>query len=222
MRTWYYLPKIVLVLFNVACPGLILMLAILCGCNNPANIPVQAKRQDTVSKVKEMQDRIIHAFNQDERSAMDSVFKYNLDSIHQLCMRYLYVLYSNEVLTDKMLSKKLTIGECNIRLTGFEKTSNGLGLMIYGVFINDSIPADVIIKTSSGEMINSFEVDLNKKLIICGVEAGVLKIDIKNIQSLYNNALKSVIFNKYIREYKKELHPKFLHLLSKPGAASTT
>jgi hypothetical protein len=182
------------------------------SCNSSANKSANCKTSDTVIS----RQILIAAFDKDEKAAMDSIYKYQLDSVYKICLKYLYVIYGNEVLYKNGKNEGLTIGECNIRIVEFRNKSGELGEMTYGVFLNDSIPVNVVINTSSGQMINGFDVDVEKRKIVFGSIGESGKIDITNVVKLYNNASKNKLFTDYINKYKERLHPKFIKLLNEP------
>lgn len=85
--------------------------------------------------------------------------------------------------------------------------------MIFGVFINDSIPADAVLKTSMGEMISTFDVDMNKKKIQKAKMGEMGSIQIKDVEGLYQRTIKSDSFASFLAKNRELLHPKFLKIV---------
>jgi hypothetical protein len=171
---------------------------------------------DTTAIIKKLiTQTAIEAFTQDEKSALDSLSKYQLNSIHDSCIKYLYVIYCNESISDTNMNVRQTIGQTNLKIIAFKSKSNIIKKLFYGVFINDSIPTNIIINTSSGHMINSFDVNLKTKKLLNATTGGTGVMTIKNVQALFDSALRSDVFKTYVANNNKILHPKFSNFLSR-------
>lgn len=169
---------------------------------------------DTISTSNNEKTGLVNIYFEDERKCMDSISSYNLDSIHLVCLKYLYVLYGRELINNPYTGKKVSIGECNIKLGYFESKHSDIKLLGYHVFINDSLPAELPIISSWGTMISGFYVNTKNKEIINATDEGdETEIKIPNLQKLFNSALKNPAFKNYIETNKNHLHTKFISLL---------
>lgn len=186
------------------------------NCSNKRNKHDEATQVDSVFKFKQiMNHTIVEIFKKDEKSTIDSLTKYNLQIVDTTCLKYLYVFYASEqIAVDNDKGRTITIGECNIKSIGFRRMSDRKCNINYGVFVNDSVPTNVIIKTSMGVMITSFDVDLLTKKILNAKLGEGLKVDIVPLKTLYDSALLNHSFQNYIKTYKNKLHYKFLKVFS--------
>ena len=196
------------------------VLSLLLGCNY-GNTPItKTVRKDSVNNPApdSTQAMVIKAFNHDEHQALDSIKKYNLDSIYNRCLSLLYVIYGNENLSDKRILKNATIGECNIRLINFKSISKRRCLINYLVFVNDSIPCDPILLVENGRTPFGFIIDtIDKEIVAVTTNDYYNGVNIAAYYRLYENALKSKILTHYINSNRVKLHPKFIHVLTELG-----
>lgn len=187
---------------------------IICNFSCHENKQSTNRGMDTISAIKNKMTEIAEIYSEDERKCIDSVSFYKLDSINLICLKYLYVLYGNELIANPSTGKKISIGECNIKLVYFKSRPLNIKLLGYHVFINGSLPAASPIISSWGTIISGFYVNNENKEIINATDEGdETEIKIANLQKLYNSALNSPIFKNYIDTNKKHLHPKFISLL---------
>jgi hypothetical protein len=131
--------------------------------------------------------------------------------------KYFFVIEDfNEFFYDSVLGRRLSIGECNIRLIGFERKSDDLAVMHYGVFVNDSVPAtDPYRQTNMGKMFTGFNVDSRQKKLLSGTDGALGFVKFGNIRQLHDSALRSKQFKEYIIKHRANMHPKFSRVLPK-------
>ena len=154
--------------------------------------------------------RVIKNSNEKEKMSLDSVRKYRIDSLNSKCKNFLYTLYYNDTILNKDTDRKITVGECNIRLVNFKSKSSNVKSLSYNFFINDSIP----ITWQTGlefytNWINTFEVDIKSKEILLAKIAEHAYIKMNSINHSYDSIKGSVGFKEYLLKYKNRLHPNF-------------
>jgi hypothetical protein len=193
---------------------LIVLFIVLLGCNFSNDKNAQRQGYDTTETVKLLNSQaVVDIFNNEEKMALDSVARYHLQAIHDSCLKYLYIIYCDELLSDTSFNTKLTIGECSIRLTGFKSESDSIKILNYGVFVNDSLPTVPALNTSIGQMINGFEIDPKKRTIRRAKIGEIGSIEIGNVRQLCDSASKSENFKRYLDNHHKDLHFKLTKIL---------
>jgi hypothetical protein len=104
--------------------------------------------------------RAIAAFKVSVKDCKDSIAKYEVTSVNDTCIKYIYAIYGSKTLRRL---DSLTVGETSIRLTGFKVNSDSTYQLQYNLFISDSIP--VIEGLTEGVMIHTFKYDYIKRII---------------------------------------------------------
>lgn len=151
----------------------------------------------------------IKEYNSDEIYAINCIDSLGLIQVYDSCIKRLYFFYGPERLDFDGAIEGTTIGECNIRLIAFDRKKGDLAEMTFGVFINDSIPTKAILKTSLGDMINVFCIDIQQKKIIYAQTAETGRVSYNNIAQMYDSARNSVSLNNYICRNSSRIHRKF-------------
>jgi hypothetical protein len=161
------------------------------------------------SRKELMPTKVVEFFKNITLSSLDSAKKNNLIELDKLCIKYLYGLYGNELINhDDIMYQcsncdSLTVGESIIKLRSFKKVSNDSVVLVYGVFINDTIPTNISIATSKGSMINMFIVSL-KQIDIIGISInGETYFNKKNFLEQYNKNISSLAFKQYTSNKRK-------------------
>jgi hypothetical protein len=180
---------------------LFILLVLSCNDSNKPQSPEDA-----------MLHRIIDSYNADERRSLDSVKKFGLTAAYNQCLRYMYVIFGDETVIDDSL-KHSTIGENNIKLIRFKRKSDSVAHLTFDVFLNDSIPTSSTRLSSVGNLINSFDIDMDRKLILNGSTFGEGIVRIQDIQTLYDSAMRSAHWKQYVDSHENKLHIKFQKLL---------
>lgn len=152
----------------------------------------------------------IKAFNEDEKLALDSAMYYKVSDLVDSCFKYIYVHFA----MYNLQGKTTTIGECNIRLINLSSISDAKKDLIFGVFINDSIPAGFRLKLEpqSDPMIDGFVVNTRTHKIE-EAYVGYGRMTMGNVLENYNLIIKEERFIQYLNDHKNTIHPKFKRLL---------
>src|SRR5215813_5820200 len=122
-----------------------LFLTMLLGvsCQSGGDAPNETKDNDTGVSTNAnsiQRQSIINRYYAREKSARDSITKYQLDSIYDRCLRLLYGIYGKEKITDITTKRSTTVGESDIRLYGFKYETPIIRRIDFEVFWNDSLP----------------------------------------------------------------------------------
>lgn len=181
------------------------------GCSDTGHSwfkePVSQKKLDSLKALS----LAINNIRKEEKSLLDSVRKYSLDSINERCKNLLYTLYAKDTLVGNSKNGDITIGECTIVLFGFENKSINLKNLHYSVLVNDSIPMIWLYKTqpNKSEMIKSFEVDVKTKKITKAIISEQAYFNITDIEKASDSIKSSSDFKSYLLNYKGKLNSNF-------------
>lgn len=188
-----------------------IILLLIVGCNSKSN-SIEHSTKLNIDSLKSIR-KVILLYNIDSQRAEDSITKYQLKSLKDTCEKYIYLLYSSDSLNDKRFESNLTIGECNIKPIKFEFLTTALRRISFHIFINDSIPANIIVNTRMGQMLGIFDIDIFQKKIkqLLVDETGSISFD--NIKPSIDSARKSQILKDYIKKYDGMLNQKFKTLI---------
>lgn len=154
-------------------------------------------------------------FGNDERRYFDTAGKYGVLNLIDTCIKYIYVIQGIDTLPEY----DLTIGQCNIRFIGFHTESDSIRTAMFGVFINDTVPAGFRIRINEIPMLNGFSINIKEKKITKSY-AGVLPIETEIIRGFYLKALEDSTFNRYMELHYDKIHPKFKRLFNRHPAVS--
>jgi hypothetical protein len=186
----------------------ILLIILSCSCNNsgPASPDVSSSLNESGQ-----QDQVDSG--KSEKVLLDSLNSLGLMPLYDSCLKYMYVLYGSEEIPDGNSGKKITVGECDVRLIDYTSAS-GKSYLFFGLYIRDSIPVPPVVKLSRGLLPEGFEFDKKAKMLTNAIigENAVIRID--NLRNLYNSGIKTADFNQYIATHKTKLHAKFLKILN--------
>lgn len=189
-----------------------LIILFVTSCQSNANNKKNSKNDEVLQSDDSLkqQSSVINQYYLKEKSARDSINKYQLDSIYNRCLELLYGIYGKEKIADLTKKKSTTIGECDIRLYRFQYKSPHLRRIDFEIFWNDSLPVNAEFNFGSiGKMITSFTVDIGKKKIINGSVGDVMFMPISSIGMLYTDIIKQKSFSDYLKENEKRVHIKF-------------
>lgn len=184
---------------------------ILFGCKPSNNSPQNSSKNIDTSHLKCVNSDVIKYFNEGENAALDSIYRYNLNSVNDSCLKYLWGIYARNILLDTCLKKKITIGECNIRVSKFKRVSDSIISLHYEYFINDSIPVSASYDTFQS-MFYGFDINLFEKKFLYVKMGEFGRYSVEGMKIDYENILKSNLFREYINEKRHSLHPKFVKL----------
>jgi hypothetical protein len=91
------------------------------ACNYPqVKKPGDNERAEKSDSIKRLHTEF-YLFDKSEKEVVDSLKKYHLTELADSCLKFFYVVNCMEKASDSLWCKgnALTIGESNIRLTGF-------------------------------------------------------------------------------------------------------
>jgi len=181
------------------------------GCNNSGIKPLKNEISQQVKDSLAALSSAIKNIKDEEKSLLDSVKKYSLDSINERCKALLYVLYADDTLAGSRRNEMVTIGECNIALFGFESKSANLKDLHYDILVHDSIPVNWLYNIHPNEfkMVHSFEVHLKTKKITKAFISEYASIQIIDMEKAFDSIKISRGFKNYLSNYKGRLHPNF-------------
>ena len=186
------------------------------SCNSKPDNSNTTSEIKTTQGVDTLKDKsgTIERYYLSEKAALDSIKEYKIDSLYKICLKMLYVIYGKEKIFDKTLSKSSTIGECDIRLYSFNYASAHSRRIDFEIFWRDSLPVNAQFSFNSlGDMMTSFSIDIDKKILINSSIGGVLIMPIDSFKGLYVKTLQDKEFKRYLEEYKSRINPKFKRLI---------
>jgi hypothetical protein len=190
-----------------------LSLFLLLNCNNHKQNESPEITTDMILQNDSLKalNRAVVAFKEDVSSAIDSANKYNLKSISDTCLKFIYTLNGSDTLRN---SNNLTIRQIAIYLTQVKQIKGPLFKLEYSFFINDSIPIWPELVYGRGSVFHTFDVDTTTKSIIKAYFGQHYSYTSgKDITSLYHNILNNDSLTASIYSNKSKLHPIYLKLL---------
>ncbi|WP_147313979.1 hypothetical protein [Deminuibacter soli] len=189
--------------------------ALMTRCGN-VEMPKQRMLHRTTGEVRlvdslEAARRAVAAFNNSVANCKDSIVKYNLVSVNDTCLKYIYVMNGSSRLRYR---DSLFVSQCTIKLTGFEKKDNNICQLQYTVFICDSVP---IIADLTDEaivpMIHTAAYSLTEKKIsriYVGQETAYMKE--RDLEKAYQYALSDKSKQAFFPSHYQQLDPEFIRL----------
>jgi hypothetical protein len=149
------------------------------------------------------------------KAAVDSLNKYHLTEIADSCLKFFYVVNCMKKFNDDLWCKNnsLTIGESEIKLSGFVNKGNDQKSILFEAFLNDSIPCSIDLKTNGGEIPIGFTVSLKKKRIIDVMVGQHTRVYFSDFKKYYDSVVTSNGFESYLHSKSKRIHPTFKRLL---------
>lgn len=186
---------------------LLLIILLFFSCNDLSEKGIKKTKleeSDSLSALK----KVVSTLKSDVHSALDSIKKYNLDSVNERCIDYIYMIYGPTFINGGDSNTKMSIGECNIQLIGF-RGMNNYRTLVYGIFVSDSIPYEWIYHKRIPRLTDAFEISLPDKKIV-EVKLGALgKVSIQNVEAEYMNSIKSKSTIEYLHNNISIIHPNF-------------
>jgi hypothetical protein len=182
------------------------------------NVQVKKPSDEYISKksdsVKSLHNAI-YLSDKYEKAAVDSLKKYHLTEIADSCLKFIYVVNYKKKFNDDLWCKhnSLTIGESEIKVTGFVNKGVDQKLILFGAFLNDSIPCSIDLITSGGEIPIGFTVDVKKIRVINVMVGQYTAMDFSNFKMYYDSIVSSTDFKSYLNSKSGNIHPTFKRLL---------
>jgi hypothetical protein len=136
------------------------------ACNNNKHTSSE-KISDSIKVVNgSIRKSRIEFYKLMERRAIDSLQQYNIVPFYVTYRDLLYKNYGTAILKEVDSGKSITVGECDIRLTGFSYVSPELRLISFDMFGTDSLPVPSDRYSREGWVMMLFaEINVIKKTI---------------------------------------------------------
>lgn len=187
----------------------LLCLLFLYSCANSTNNKDEGNKSNRLQHDSlETESKVVKAFNKLVLDCQDSISKYNMGSINDTCLKYIYVIYG----AKRLKKYNLPVAECGVKLTELKKVSDYKYHFSYTLFIEDSIP--IITELSVGALIHSFEYDsIQKKIIKAYLGQHDSYMDEYNLRKLYLSLLLDKDNRNFFTKNPTKLHPDALRLV---------
>lgn len=190
---------------------LMTVICFLYACNNE---PKKVSNTENESTFLDSARYLINDYTLQEKRALDSIQLYDIDSLFMECTKMMYVIYGREKVLDVTRNKSVTIGECDIRPYAFVYQSPDIRRLDLEVFWPDSLPVNALFSFESlGAMKSSFTINIKQKSLINTSQQDVVYTPVENFKAQYAQSLNDLEFQKYIKDDRNKINPKFKRLL---------
>lgn len=173
---------------------------------NRSDIEVNNSSQDSLSA----SHRAFAAFSKSVSDCKDSIRKYHVESMNDTCIKYLYVMYGPKKLKR---NDSLTVGECAIKLTGFQNISDQTYKLRYSLFVRDSVP--IVANLIDDAIIHTFEYNVAQQKIskaYLGQETSYMAD--KELKDAFFYSLNKKENLAYLTKDSAKLNPEFIRLIA--------
>jgi|JRYE01.1.fsa_nt_gb hypothetical protein len=174
----------------------------------------QSQKNDT-SEIRKFKKRLYRDY---EKTCLDSVKIYNINSAYQAGIESLYKIYGNSILTEITSQKLFSIGELDIRPLKFKYVNQKERMLSVELFTKDSLPINGD-KTFEelGSMIYAFTININSKKINSGVSVSGGRMSWEDIEKLANTTFNSKKYQLYVDTNFNNLNEKLKRIVSRNG-----